>query len=143
MSLPSGLMPPEVQAFVDELERRGFSIADERYEAERHFGNAFVDYAHDGLVIRVVRERGDWYGVIGGPELTDWFSPEAWWAILDGSPAPAQPMTLADQLDAVLQRLPRLQEVIQDAEPDILERLRTWQQQLSREWIQEGIPPSE
>jgi hypothetical protein len=97
----SDRIPPEGQRLLDELQRHGYAIAEERQGAD-HFGDALAVLACDRARVRVVRDRGQWFVEAAGARGDEWFAPVIWKAFLDGSAPPAEAASFEDQARLLL-----------------------------------------
>jgi hypothetical protein len=137
-SLPERL-PQEVRHLVDELERHGYAITEERYDPG-HFGDALVALQLDAARVRTVRDRGRWFVEIGGRRGDDWFAPVVWKAFLEGSTPPVDAMPLSEQAQFVLDARKAIEVAargLSDADLATLRALRAQRAEARR-----ALPPS-
>lgn len=108
MGIPADVIPPEAEALADDLQRRGYSVAEERYD-EASFGNTLIVLERDTTRVRLVRDRGQWFVEVAGGH--DWFSPVIWRAFLESSMPPVEIVPLAVQARWLLDDLGRIQAI--------------------------------
>src|SRR5205085_10731654 len=126
MSIPRELVPPEITQLDRELRQVGFSAIEERYDPEI-FGNALLVFALEHLLIRAVRERGDWNLGVSISGWNRWFLPHAWQGALHGSVRPDQSPNLAEQVGLTLSLLTTLLQVSHEETSSVLNALNDWQ----------------
>jgi hypothetical protein len=76
-----------------------------------------------GVCIRFVRDRGQWFVELSGPNCQDWFSPMVWVAHLDGVIGDLSTPSLEEQVTAIEDRLDEIQHAVTN-DDDLLERLQ-------------------
>jgi hypothetical protein len=124
MPLPSEIVVPEVEALLVALTNRGYRITEERYEPDA-FGNALVTLGRDATLIRVVRDRRQWFAEASADGWGDWFSPVVWNAMLRSSLPSIEVKPLEQQTAMLLDDIEQIEDASgQDGET--LELLRIW-----------------
>lgn len=91
MTNPADLAGPHGR-LVDELLVQGFVLLGEEVDQER-FGNGFLLLRRNATLLRVVKDRSQWFVEIAGPDGEEWFSPAVWRALLKGELGSLEPMT--------------------------------------------------
>src|SRR5438067_1243370 len=108
MEIPAHAISSEAQALIDRLQARGYLAIEERYD-ERRFGDAVVTLKRDSTLIRLVRDRGQWFVEVCGPGGEDWFAPIIWSAFLDSSMPSLETASFDAQARALLDDLGRIE----------------------------------
>jgi hypothetical protein len=106
MNVPSDVIPDELNALLDDLQRRGYLVTETRYD-EASFGNAIIVLKHDATRIRLVRDRGQWFIEVAAAH--DWFDPMIWRAFLEASEPSVEIIPLAVQAQWLLEDLGQIE----------------------------------
>jgi hypothetical protein len=138
VEIPRDIIPPEVNDLGAELRRRGYFVADERYDDDA-FGNALILFERDGTLVRVMRDRGQWFAEVSAAGWNDWFAPIIWRALLGSSMPSLEPTAFADQAQALLDDLDRIEATNRSSDDEQLARLRAWRSR--RAEARRALPP--
>ncbi|MGH7643938.1 MAG: hypothetical protein ACRENX_13190 [Candidatus Dormibacteria bacterium] len=139
MQIPADAFLPPVRALLDELLRRGYAIGEERYD-ESSFGNALVILKRNDTVVRLVRDRGQWFVEVAGAAEGDWFAPVIWHAFLESSMPPLEATSLDGQAQLLLADLARIETTNSDFSEQDLAGLQTWRSR--RAEARRAMPPT-
>jgi hypothetical protein len=120
MNMPAP--PPAIQDLAQKLELAGLTLAHSEYD-QLEFGNALLVYRGSDILVRFVRDRGQWFVEVGSPLFADWFSPMIWSAFLDGGVEATETPSLDSQCAMVAESLDRIGTAA-TSEPHLLEELR-------------------
>ena len=116
----------EVQAVTDWLTRNGFT--ESAHELSPHFGNEVTEWARGDMLVRSVRDRGQWFVDVARRGWDDWFDADLVAHVLD-SKSP-------DLVDRVAQAV---------ASGSNLDRLRpvlvSVRAETARRSLKQGFPP--
>lgn len=140
-SIPPEAVDPEVLRLANELRDRGYSIVRERYDAAS-FGDALIVLEFDTSLVRLVRDRGQWFVELSCGGVDDWFAPVAWHNALVGPISPAETLSFSAQAQLLPADLPRIQVACDTLAPDsqVLEELRSAREH--RAAARREMPPS-
>jgi hypothetical protein len=114
-------LPAPLKHLWAKLEAVGFWQSEE--EHSESFGDAFAILMRNGLCIRFVRDRGQWFVDLSGPNCQDWFSPMVWVSYLDGFVTDLSTPSIEEQVTAIEDRLEEIQHAVMN-NADLLERLQ-------------------
>jgi hypothetical protein len=137
-SLPERI-PPEVERLLDELQRHGYAIADERHDPD-HFGDALRLLERDRTRVLLLRDRGQWFVDVGSAHGGGWFQPVIWKAFLEGSMPPLEAQSFEEQVRFVLEEREAIEVAAAALDEDGLARLRALRAQ--RAEARRALPPS-
>jgi hypothetical protein len=141
VQIPADVIPPSTRALLDELLRRGYVIREERYDPDS-FGNALVDVERNNTLIRIVRDRSQWFVDVASTMGEQRFSPVIWHAFLTSSIPPFE----TDLLDTALAQLllgdlPRIETATRDFNEQTLADLLAWRSR--RAEARQALPPTD
>jgi hypothetical protein len=137
--IPADAFLPPVRALLDELLGRGYATGEERYD-EDSFGNALVVLERDGTLVRLVRDRGQWFVEVAGAAEGDWFAPVVWHAFLESSMPPLDTTSFDVQAQLILADLGRIETTNSNFSEQDLAGLRAWRSR--RAEARRAIPPT-
>ena len=102
--------------FAAQLGAAGFEL--DATERALSFGDRFSEYSRGSIAVRVGRDRGDWFLVIGSPRdsMTHWYDAAIWAAYLDSTEPEVTP-GLEDSVSFFLTRLDDIEAALDD--PDL------------------------
>jgi hypothetical protein len=139
VQIPADAIPQAAQAVLDELIRRGYSITDGRYD-ENSFGDALVVLERNGTLVRLVRDRGQWFVEVGPAPGDVWFSPVVWHAFLESSMPPLETTSFDAQAQLLLADLARIEMANRNLGEQELAALRGWRSRRAEE--RRSMPPT-
>lgn len=139
MEIPADAIPSTVQGLLDELLRRGYEIGEDRYD-EDVFGNALVVLGRNDTLVRLVRDRGQWFVEVAGATGGDWFTPVVWHAFLESKMPSLEAASFDAQARLVLGNLLRIETVNSDLGEQQLADLRAWRSR--RAEARRAMPPA-
>jgi hypothetical protein len=139
VEIPADAISPAAHALLDELLRRGFAVVEERYD-EDSFGDALVVLERNGTLVRLVRDRGQWFVEVADAAGGDWFAPVVWHAFLESSMPPLETASFEAQAQLLLADLARIGTANSDLGDQELADLRGWRSR--RAEARRGMPPT-
>ena len=123
MEVPDEAISPEVGQLLDELRNRGFTTEETRYSWES-FGDAIIVLQQGGTVVRLSRDRGQWFIEVAAGE-GDWMDPVIWNSFLESVEAPTEAVRFDDQAKMLLGDLPRIRTFGADPGEEAIAKLRS------------------
>lgn len=139
MEIPADVISPAARALLDELGRRGYAIGEERYD-EDSFGNGLIVLERNDTLVRLVRDRGQWFVEVAGAAGSDWFAPVVWHAFLESSMPPLETASFDEQSELLLADLDRIETVSDGFGEQELADLRAWRSR--RAEARRTMPPA-
>jgi hypothetical protein len=135
-------VPPEiaaeVRAVTDALAERGYRPVNERYDAGS-FGNLLMVLERDAALVRLVRDRGQWFIEATPRGADDWFAPVVWHAALVAPIPPAETLSFDAQAQLLLGDLDQIEAASAVGESRLLEELRAVREARAR--TRREMPP--
>lgn len=115
-------MPQEFKTLSQWLVSTGFGRQDHGYD--RSFGDRMIEFRRDDLVVRLVRDRGNWLLALGGQQAETRFDVGVWRAYLRGTEAStSETRTSHNDAEFVRRHLPEV-EIALRSDPELSARLR-------------------
>jgi hypothetical protein len=139
VEIPADAIPSAVQGLLDDLLRRGYEIGEDRYD-EDVFGNALVVLERNDTLVRLVRDRGQWFVEVAGATEGDWFAPVVWHAFLESSMPPLDATSFDGQTQLLLADLGRIETSNSDFSDQDLAGLQAWRSR--RAEARRAMPPT-
>lgn len=127
--------PAAYQTLIDQLVAEGF-VAQISNPDDTAFGNQIVLLIHDGIRLRLVRDRSQWFLEIAAPLTDEWFAPVIWMAFLDGELPDAQRPSAEDEAGFVATRW---HDFDGSGAGGVLGALMAWQERRAAQ--RRGLPP--
>lgn len=97
--------PPALRRLMEGITERGFRLV---REVGSGYVNRLLDYSDGRLGVRITVDRGHWWLECGPVAEPDWFDPDVWCAFENGRPARLEMPSLDEQVDYLLDALPRM-----------------------------------
>ncbi len=128
----------EVQVVEAPLRARGYHVVSERYDGAS-FGDAEVTFERGATLVRVVRDRGQWFVEATARDWSEWFAPTIWRALLTGSMPSPEAVPFEGQAQSLFDDLDRIESVTDDASNTDLDQLHDWRAR--RAEARRALPP--
>jgi hypothetical protein len=127
-----------VQVVEPRLRARGYHVVSERHD-DASFGDAEVTFERGATVVRVVRDRGQWFVEATAKGWSEWFAPTIWRALLSGSMPPLDAVPFDGQAQSLFDDLHRIESVTEAASDTDLDQLHDWRAR--RAEARQALPP--
>ncbi len=131
------MTPPDPTALLDApLRAAGFTRTDGPQGPG--FGDRVVTWTRGRVVVRCVRDRGQWSVEAGREDWEETFDGDVWDGLLDGAAPAVRPRAPLEQAAALLDRLDRVAALAaggaarEDLRQIRAERARRWRESVSR-----------
>jgi hypothetical protein len=130
--------PDDGRAVEAQLDDRGYDLIHERRD-DAAFGDTEMIFQRGATLVRLVRDRGQWFVDATASAWEDWFAPTIWRALLTDSMPALGAADLAVQGRMMFDDLDRIEAAASDASPRELEKLRHWRAR--RAEARRALPP--
>lgn len=134
----SGPVPNEVALLDARLGARGYRVVSERHDDAR-FGDAEVVFERERTLVRVVRDRGQWFVEAKATTWDEWFAPTIWRAMLTAAMRSIDAVSFDGQVQLLLDDLDRIEHVTDDPSGTELGELQLWRAR--RAEARRALPP--
>jgi hypothetical protein len=131
-------VPDEVGAVESHLRDRGYDLVSESRD-EASFGDTQMTFERGRTLVRLVRDRGQWFLEATAATWDDWFAPTIWHALLTDSMPTLADAEFAVQGRLLLDDLDQIEAVTGDAAAGQLARLLDWRAR--RAEARRALPP--
>jgi hypothetical protein len=103
-------LPKPLAELASHLESSNFVVS--ASEDRQGFGDRLETLARGDLMVRFVRDRGEWRIEVKSETWDDWFDPDVWRSCLTGTDIPVEPGSLAEQATFVNEKVNVLVEAL-------------------------------
>jgi hypothetical protein len=121
------------------LHQMGFSAVSERRD-DAAFGDTEITFERGSTLVRLVRDRGQWFVEATARGWSGWFAPTIWRSLLIGSMPSTDAVPYEGQARRLLDDLVSIASVTDRASEHDLSQLLDWRSR--RAEARRGLPPS-